>query len=301
MNFKKIERKAQKRVRRFRAEQVKKEQEAIFKDHSRDPDPYWHTVVLGVIAVLGVFATIVTSTVSGKIWGLSVFLCGVIAPLVLAVVLGWIRERFKAERRIPSPTPESLRPSNTIPPYLTNTVSELKEELLGKKSRYGRTRCELEEINQRARKALEQLELRCKQNDVEYLRQAKTRAEQVLQSTDSLLETLKVFKGKVEAFLAECHGAISGLDPALRDLELIREVNELHARTLELEIQAQDVITDTVTELQDRMLGVKSDVFTRFGHSGIRLSIENPDGEPLHSLALLEDRVAGFAPEKTIE
>ena len=102
------------------------------------------------------------------------------------------------------------------------------------------------------------------------------------------------FQAKIEAFLAECHTTIQQIEPELRDVELVREVNILHARTGELEKEAEAVVEAMIGELTQRMIGVRTDALSRFTGVPIRLSLESRNSEPLHSLDELQERIASF-------
>lgn len=294
MDFRSLEKKAKSHAYKTRYKQIEQEEERIIKAEKNE-DPYLHTIILLTLAGICVILTLVFALERVPYAGI-LFWCGVVGPIALAGLINFLIHRTKARNRVPPPQLKSLQPSQTIPPLLTHQIDELKNELIGKTSRLSNTKQELEEINARARKAREQLELRCSQNNALYLKQSLDHAQEVIDRTNQVLEELKVFQAKVEAFIQECRTTVEHIKPELRDIELVREVNELRTRTSELEEQAESCVAEVINNLIQRMLGVRTDVISRFVGSGIRLSLEPKDKEPLASLSELEQRIASFHP-----
>ena len=200
-----------------------------------------------------------------------------------------------------SPKPEELLPTRIVPEFLSSQIETLGNELVGEGSRYASTCRQVEEVNRRARLVTERLGIRLRQNEASYLRTSLEQAQEVVARTDRVLEGLKGFRGKVEGFLAECRGAVEALSGPLRDLELIREVQELAGQTQRLEDQAQQVVVDTVAKLQTRIAVIRGDVHKRFEDIGVHLALEaSSTGDAARDLETLERIIAGFVPANLI-
>lgn len=256
-----------------------------------------------IVGFLCWIASVICLIISFFMGSWSVFFWGFILPALTGGLSFWGGIRLVAwlEVDFEAPKPEELLPTRIVPTFLSWQINHLGDELLGKGSRYASVCAQVEEVNRRARLVAERLGIRLRQHEAPYLRTGLEQAQDVVARTDHVLEGLKGFRGKVEGFLTECHGAVEALSGPLRDLELVREVQELAGQTQRLEDQAQDVVVDTVAKLQTRIAVIRGDVHKRFEGVGVHLALEaSSTGDAARDLETLEKTIAGFVPADLI-
>src|SRR3989339_1379659 len=129
-------------------------------------------ILLTVVAICLIISII--AFLAGETWALKLFGFGVVAPTLLAWwIAGLYDKRCLQDNNPFKPADKNeIAPSKILPLYLNNQISKLEKELLGEESRYQTTHKEVEEINRRARRVSEQLEIRLTANETKYLHEA---------------------------------------------------------------------------------------------------------------------------------
>ncbi len=152
-------------------------------------------ILLTVVAICLIISII--AFLAGETWALKLFGFGVVAPTLLAWwIAGLYDKRCLQDNNPFKPADKNeIAPSKILPLYLNNQISKLEKELLGEESRYQTTHKEVEEINRRARRVSEQLEIRLTANETKYLHEAYARALKVIEHSEGVLEKLKTFRG----------------------------------------------------------------------------------------------------------
>lgn len=280
-------------------------------DTQRQP---W-TSVLSVILGFFCFLTVM-GTIGGTLWSLTswdwrfangAFLSSV-SLSVMALLAYYIPGLVHVLRTAkPESTSSECSPSAVIPRYLTTRIDELEREVIGNGSPYALTLERVRRANEKALALREQLDVRLSVYNAEYLRGTRERIHVVVERTERSLQMLASFRAKVEAFLQECRASVTGIEPSLRDIELVRQVNDLARLTPVLEQKASEVVASAVAKLQTRMVGVRVDIEQRFGSDGIPLSdllAVDPDParehDALRALADLDRRIETFDPDRLL-
>lgn len=171
-------------------------------------------------------------------------------------------------------------PTTLIPRYVDNCIEEMRDNVIGPKSKFAKVLEQMEARRTTALRLRVQLELRTRENPSDFLKKAQERADDVVQKSERALDRLREFRASVEAHVTELRYHLKDLDPALRDLELIREVETLVNETKDIEEQAECVIADAVNELRARMASIHREVEGQFIAMHADLLLEDPTQQP---------------------